>query len=199
MAQRKKTPDVLADQQRPTRRTVGGSASEAEQTGVRSLTAEATPSEEPSFDPLAILFPRSEEAQTSSATRIKLEVRAAEELAREIESSTVHAFHALSDVQLATEATDWLLVILSVAVQAPSRAPHGVALTAVAAEIREPSGEGGLRTPPHLATASSVEQVSVFRGTWLRVGNRSQLQELCEQIVADFDRRYLASWRLTAR
>jgi len=193
MAQRKKTPDVLADQQPPPRRTARTSVNKTSPQIPQSLNAESSiPPADLSFDPLATLFPRPADVQPAVPVAVKLTVTAPKALAGEVESGMAQALRTLPHVRLVTEEADWHLVILSVAVQAPSRTPHGVALSVVVVNTstRRVQSQSGMESVSPQAV--DAERLSFFHGAWLRVAARSQLPKLCAQIVADFDTRYLA-------
>lgn len=192
MARRKKTPDVLADQQHAASQTVEGGAKKAE-TPVAPLLPNAAPLfEESASDPLAMLFPHPVSVPISVTTTIKLTVTATEDLVREIESSVSQALGALPQVQVEAEEADWTLVILSVVVQSPSRRLGGVALSVIVVETPKDQLQEQRRSQAGVNSAISSERLRIFHGAWLRVAARSQLQRLCQQIVTDFAERYLA-------
>jgi hypothetical protein len=195
MARRKKTPDVLANQQHATNRTAKGGAKKAE-TPVAPPLPNAEPSlEESASDPLAMLFPHPVDTPISVTTRIKLTVTATEDLTREIASSVSQALGTLPNVQVVTEEADWTLVILSVVVQSPSRMPGGVALSVVIVETPQGQLQERRHSQAGRVPAVSAERLGIFHGAWLRVAARTQLSRLCQQIVADFDSRYLMARR----
>jgi hypothetical protein len=144
---------------------------------------------------LTTLFPSPIDTQIYFTATIKLAVTAPEDLAKEIENVMAQALDAVPNVQLVTEAADWTLVILSVAVQVPSRAPHGVALSVIVVETPARQLQERAHMQPALVAAGSSERLSIFHGAWLRVAARSQLPRLCQQVVADFNSRYLAERR----
>jgi hypothetical protein len=150
-----------------------------------------------------VLFPREPQAAPSFSARIQLTVTAPDALAKEVEHCLTQAFHALADVQLVTDSADWTLLILGVTLQTPSRGVHGVALSIVVNETPDHqvqewllARERGARS--RLAPLSETKPVSppsFFKGAWLRVGAPTQLSQLCKQVVADFNNRYLEKRR----
>lgn len=192
MARRKKTPDVLADPHAPTSPIVKEKAKSENTLAADPFSNVGSPVEKSFSDPLAMLFPPLADAPRSSTSTIKLTVTATEDLAQEVESAVSQAFSTLSNVQVVTGEADWTLVILSVAIQSPSRTPDGVALSIVVVESPQNQFQERRHPQANLSATASLERLRIFHGAWLRVAVRSQLPRLCRQIVTDFAERYLA-------
>ena len=191
MARRKKTPDVLSDQQLLANLTIKERSKRADTLATEPLPNTELLSQESAPDPLAMLFPRLANAPTPFTTTIKLTVTATEDLAKEVENAVSQALGALPHVRVVTKEADWRLVILSVVVQSQSRTPEGVALSVVVVETPKEQLQEQQHAQTNLLPTISSEQLRIFHGSWLRVAARSQLPRLCQQIVTDFTERYL--------
>lgn len=183
MAKRKKTPDLLADRE----------AHERYPTPAREKNPSAAPPL-PATDPFTALFPLPTAGEpVPFSTRIKLIVTAGEDMAREVEQQVAQALSAFPDVHLVQAEADWMLIVLGVPVQSPNGKTSGIALSAVVTKTVTQQVRDSVRSASLLAPASAP--VEAFRGTWLRIGSRHRIQHLCEQLVADFNDRYLHTER----
>ena len=198
MAKRKKTPDVLAHRQSKERHTTP--LQEKSPPADQPLHATDQVVVEPTTDPFTALFPSQPAAAPAPfSARIKLTVTAGENIAHEMGQYVSDALSSLPDVYLVQEEAEWTLIVLGVAIQSPNGKTYGIALSAVVTKTVDQQFEDSLRSDPLLdpasASAPSPTQVEVFRGTWLRIGAHQRMQHLCEQIVADFNSRYLDGQR----
>ena len=112
----------------------------------------------------------------------------------------MQAFHSLSDVLLVEADADWTLLILGVELRTRRGDTYGVALSVVVTEALDRHlvqerllSQFSARSGPVVATAPTPP--GVFRGAWLQIGTRTQVQSLCQGIVADFNARYLDAQR----
>ena len=105
-------------------------------------------------------------------------------------------------MRLVQEEAEWTLIVLGVPIQSPNGKTYGIALSVVVTnsvdqQIQESVQRGPLLIPTS-ASATVPAPVEAFRGMWLRIGARRHLPHLCEQLVMDFNSRYLEA-RHTAR
>lgn len=196
MAKRKKTPDVLAGQNpRADEPTPPGARKRQASTDQSSPDASRQVKEE-SSNPFAVLFPlQPVEKLPTVSTRVKLEVTAFDDLTAKVQHCMSQALSALPYMQLVQDGADWTLIILGVPIQPPGGKIYGIALSAVATkafdrvQVTESHTDQESRTD--FTPVGSTIPARVFRGTWLRIGALVHLQRLCEQLVNDFNRRYL--------
>jgi hypothetical protein len=196
MARRKKTPDVLANQQRDAQQISTPSAATSDLSGSQSSNEAEARSKSSTPGPLETLFPSAASTAASSIIKVKLTVTSATDIARKIEDAITQALGALPEVQLVAKEEDWTLIVLGTALQAPARQPYGVALSVVAVETEPHRLRKRQRLQPDSSSAPPSERPGIFRGAWLRVTTCSQLERLCQQLVADFESRYLANQRI---
>jgi hypothetical protein len=197
MAKRKHTPDMLARQPYRQPSTIEAPEIAAPHSSEPSRSALAPPS-----DPLTMLFPDSARTPQPFFARVKLSVTAGEELTKEIVSAVSQALESLPDVQLVSEDADWTLMILGVPLQTPARGATGVGLSVIVVEEFDRQLQEWLRirrnSQPDAESISHFAQsapLGSFKGAWLRVTAPSQLSRLCQQVVVDFNSRYLEKRR----
>jgi hypothetical protein len=198
MAKRKKTPEVLIDrgaQERPpTPNQQQNPPADHPSPTINQAVVE------PPSDPVAALFPSPSPVLPSpSAISVTLKVSASGDLAGEVEQYVSEALRALPNVRLIQAEAQWTLIVLGVLIQSPSGKTQGTALSAVvtkaATSPTRESAPSGSRLAPAATPATALAPMEVFRGTWLRIGAHQHVQHLCEQIVADFNDRYLDTER----
>lgn len=200
MAKRKTTPDVLANRQSKERHTTP--LRENSPTAGQPLHATDQVVVEPTSDPFTALFPSPPAVgPVPFSARIKLTVTAGEDIAHEMGQYVSHALSSFPDVRLVQEEAEWTLIVLGVPIQSPNGKTYGIALSTVVTKTVDQQLQESLRSGPLLdptsASVTSPAQVEAFRGTWLRIGARRRMQQLCEQIVAEFNSRYLDAQRST--
>jgi len=151
-------------------------------------------------DPVATLFAQRREPSLPFSARVQLTVAAPESLTGEVERAAAQAFRSLSDVLLVEADADWTLLILGVELRTRRGDTYGVALSVVVTEAFDRHlvqerllSQFSARSSPEVATAPTPP--GVFRGAWLQIGTRTQVQSLCQGIVADFNARYLDAQR----
>ncbi len=192
MAKRKKTPDLLADRESHERSPTPARAKNPSADPTLPATDQAGVAS--TADPFTALFPPPAVGEPApSSVRIKLTVTAGEDMAHEVEEHVAQALSAFPYVHLVQAEADWTLIVLGVPIQSPNGKTSGIALSAVVTKTVTQQVRDSVRSASLLAPASAP--VEAFRGTWLRIGSRHRIQHLCEQLVADFNDRYLHTER----
>ncbi len=200
MAKRRKTPDVLSDEPRGEHTAPRSQPSETDSPTDPATGEPAAPVGVTQVDPVATLFAQRGEPSRPFPARVQLTVAAPESLTGEVERAVVQAFRSLSDVLLVEADADWTLLILGVELRTRRGDTYGVALSVVVTEALDRHlvqerllSQFSARSGPVVATAPTPP--GVFRGAWLQIGARPQVQSLCQGIVADFNARYLDAQR----
>ena len=201
MAKRRKTPDVLSDEPRSEPAAAPHSQPREPDSPPDPATGEpAAPVGVTQVDPVATLFAQRGEPSRPFPARVQLTVAAPESLTGEVERAAAQAFRSLSDVLLVEADADWTLLILGVELRTRRGDTYGVALSVVVTEALDRHlvqerllSQFSARSGPVVATAPTPP--GVFRGAWLQIGTRTQVQSLCQGIVADFNARYLDAQR----
>ena len=200
MAKRRKTPDVLSDEPRGEPAAPHSQPREPDSPPDPATGEPAAPVGVTQVDPVATLFAQRREPSLPFSARVQLTVAAPESLTGEVERAAAQAFRSLSDVLLVEADADWTLLILGVELRTRRGDTYGVALSVVVTEALDRHlvqerllSQFSARSGPVVATAPTPP--GVFRGAWLQIGARPQVQSLCQGIVADFNARYLDAQR----
>jgi len=137
--------------------------------------------------------------------RVKLEVSAKEEIKGEITSYFTRELRAIKDVTIVDDNPDWLISVVALENKVNDGVSTGFTLSAVILRpIKKNIFEWDMETAARKGKLTPGQRTIIdtfisdgyhFESHLLRVGPTSDLKEMCQEIVADFDGKQLEDGR----
>lgn len=148
---------------------------------------------------LCLLLPSSSSAEERTlpkfSARVELSVSSSEQITGEGTSYLSRELRSLPDVTIVEQDPDWLMSVVALEVKTKGGYTAGVAISIV---ILKPYKTAPLKVVVGPLTPDKEKLVDMattdlysYQGQWLRTGASSELKELCQGIIADFDSKHL--------